>query len=264
MKGIVLTSILASMCIPSLVFASAWVRKEGEFFLSITSYHQSAKKYFDKDGNRKPIGCTFRKDEIQVYGEYGVDEKHTLTFKLPYDWLKCGPKETTGFGDLEVGLVRNISKGKNYSFSAYGNAVIPTGYSITDDPRIGYGRPAFEGGILYGFSGSWGFFDSGIGYRYYFGYPSSYLRAYGGGGINISENIQLLTFLDAQIGLGDGRSKYIGRNIFLEPDYKLLQIYVAPKINYGKLSIVPGYNKVLYGRNTGDAQGFFFGLWFNF
>lgn len=250
--------------LPYTVFASAWVRKEGEFFLSISSYYQKAKKYLDEDGDRKSIGCTFEKRELQVYGEYGIDPRHTLTFKLPYDWLKCGRDETSGFGDLEVGLIKNLKGGKNYSFSVYGNLLVPTGYSIKDNPRIGYGRPALEGGFLYGFSGKWGFWDSGVGYRYYFGYPSSQIRAYGGGGINLTQNIQLLTFLDAQIGLGDGKRKALGENVFLEPDYKLLQISVAPRISFGRLSLMPGYQKVLYGRKTGDAHGLFFNLWYSF
>ncbi len=257
-------AILTASLVPSLVFASAWVRKEGEAFLSMSFYSQRAKKYFDENGNRRPIGCTFEKQEIQLYGEYGLDKRHTLTFKLPYSWLKCGQDKTSGFGDLELGVIRNISVGNRYSFSGYANAIIPTGYSISDNPRIGYGRFALEGGLLYGFSGGWGFWDSGIGYRYYFGYPSSQIRTYAGGGINLSKNIQLLGFVDAQIGLGDGKKKRIGENVFLEPDYKLVQLNVAPRIKIGNFSLVPGFQKTIYGRKTGDATGFFFSLWSNF
>lgn len=258
------TTILISLLINSVVLASAWVRKEGELFISTTFYYQSAKKYYDSEGKRRPIGCTFEKREMQIYGEYGLSSKNTLTFKLPYDWLKCGNNSTSGFGDLELGLIRNLKLQDSKSISLYGNIIIPTGYSINDNPRIAYGRVGLEGGVLYGFSGRWGFWDSGLGYRYYFGYPSSQIRAYGGGGINLFQNIQLLTFVDAQIGLGDGKRKQIGENIFLEPDYKLVQLNVGPRLNLGKFSAIFNYQKTLYGRKTGDAQGFSFGIWYSF
>lgn len=249
---------------PSIVFASAWVREKGEIFFSLSSYYQYADKYFDASGDRRDIGCKFEKLEIQLYGEYGLDNVNTLTYKVPFSSLKCRNEETSGFGDLEVGLIRNLSKGKKHSFSVYGNILIPTGYSINESPRIGYGRFAVEGGFLFGFSDRWGFWDSGVGYRYYFGYPSSQLRLYGGGGINLVKGFQLLTFVDAQIGLGDGERRSIGENIFLEPEYKLVQLSLAPRIIFGKTSLIFGYQRVLYGRKTGDARSFFFNLWFNF
>ncbi|MEM5784721.1 MAG: hypothetical protein QXF15_03225 [Candidatus Aenigmatarchaeota archaeon] len=248
----------------SIVFASAWVRKEGEFFISTSFSYQEATTYYDDNGTKKPIGCTFEQRELQVYGEYGIDQKDTAVFKLPYEWLNCGNNKTSGFGDLELGIIRNIKNGTNYSFSLYGNMIVPTGYSITDNPRISYGRFALEGGLLYGFSGNWGFWDSGIGYRHYFGYPSSQIRAYGGGGINITKNLQFLAFVDTQIGLGDGKRKQIGENAFLEPNYKLVQINLAPRIEFGNFSLVPGYQQTIYGRNVGDARGFFFNVWYDF
>ncbi len=248
----------------SFVFASAWVRQEGEFFISTSFNYQKATKYYDKDSKRRPIGCTFEKRELQIYGEYGIDPKHTAVFKLPYSWLECGDGKTSGLGDIELGIIRNIWKGQRDSLSLYGNLIMPPGYSIKDNPRIGYGRFAVEGGLLYGFSGNWGFWDSGMGYRYYFGYPSSQIRAYGGGGINITQSLQLLTFVDAQIGLGNGKRKSIGENVFLEPDYKLVQVNIAPRIKLGNLSLVPGYQKTLYGKRAGDAHGFFFNLWYSF
>lgn len=256
--------LLFNLLISTTVFASAWIRQEGELFLSPSFYYQKATKYYDKDGKRRSIGCTFEKREIQLYGEYGIDKKHTAVFKLPYSWLECGESDNSGFGDLELGLIRNVKKSETDSLSLYGNLIVPTGYSIKDNPRLGYGRFALEGGILYGISGKWGFWDSGIGYRYYLGYPSSQIRAYGGGGINITQKLQLLAFVDAQIGLGDGKRKKIGENILLEPDYKLLQINLAPRIKFGNISLVPGYQKTLYGRKVGDAHGFFFNFWFNF
>lgn len=248
----------------SYAFGSAWVREEGEFFVAPFFYYYSADKFYDKDGEKRPIGCTFRKEEVQLYGEYGLNKTTTATFKVPYTRLSCGNRDTSGIGDLEIGIVRNLKRDKNSSLSLYGTLLVPTGYSINKDPRLGYGRLGIEGGLSYGLSGNWGFADMGAGYRHYFGYPSDQIRASITGGLNLYKNIQLYGLLDAQIGLGNGKRKQVGQNIFLEPDYKLVQVYVGPRLMLGKTSLLLGYQKVILGRNTGDGSGFFLGLWYAF
>jgi hypothetical protein len=250
--------------VPALSFASAWLRQEGELFISPSFNYYRAKDFYDRNGNKKPIGCTFEKRELQVYGEYGLNKKTTLTFKAPYDWLKCGSSSTSGFSDLEAGFIRQIKKGENYSFSYYGNAVIPTGYSITDNPRLGYGRLGLEGGLLYGMSGKYGFLDTGLGYRHYFGYPSSQIRYYSTAGINLTQNLQFISLIDLQVGLGNGKRKNVGQNVLLEPDYKLAQVYVGPRFIFGNFSFVATYQHVFWGRNTGAGRGLNLSLWWNF
>lgn len=252
------------LLIPAFSFASSWVKEQGEFFLSPTFNYYSAKDYYDKKGNKKPIGCTFEKRELQIYGEYGLTKKTTLTFKLPYDWLKCGSKEASGLADLEIGAIRQVLRSKNYAVAVYGNAIVPTGYSISDDPRLGYGRLGLEGGLLAGKSGKFSFLDSGIGYRYYFGYPSSQIRGYMTAGIDVSKNLQVLTSIDLQMGLGDGKKKTVGQNVLLEPDYKLIQVYIGPRIMLGNLSLITTYQHVLWGRNTGAGRGVNIGVWWSF
>ncbi|MDW8032056.1 MAG: hypothetical protein RMH93_00735 [Aquificaceae bacterium] len=244
--------------------ASAFVKGKGELFLSPSFYYYDASKFYDRGGNKRDIGCTFRKREVQLYGEYGLTEKTTLSFKLPYTQLECGADRTSGLGDLEVGFIRNLKRSKSSSLSAYGTLLMPTGYSIEESLRLGYGRLGAEGGLLYGLSGKWGFFDSGLGYRHYWGYPSSQVRGYLSGGYNLASNLQLYGMLDAQIGLGNGRTKRVGRNLLLEPDYKLLQVYVGPRLSLGKASLLLGYQRVLWGRRTGDGSGFFMSLWYGF
>ncbi|MDW8237718.1 MAG: hypothetical protein RMJ32_04855 [Aquificaceae bacterium] len=253
---------LILIAITTSSFGSAWVREKGGLFLSPAFFYYEADKYFDKDGNKKPIGCKFHKREVQLYGEFGVTDNYTLTFKVPYANLKCNASNS-GLGDAEIGVIRSLKKGKS-NISAYTNVIIPTGYSLQEEPRLGYARYGLEGGLLYGFSGKWGFFDSGGGLRYYFGYPSTQFRAYVVGGYNLSRWLLLYGQLDAQIGLGDGKRKVIGQNIFLEPDYKLIQLYVGPRFIYGKGSVGFGYQKVIWGRNTGDGSGFFLNVWQSF
>ncbi len=255
---------LVLLILPIVVFASSWVRQKGELFISPTFNYYSASEYYDSNGNKKPIGCTFEKEELQIYGEYGLNDKTTLTFNIPYDYLKCGNSSTSGLSDIDLGFIRQIKRNNLYSFSYYGQMIVPTGYSITRNPRLGYDRFGLEGGLLFGVSGKPGFVDSGLGYRDYFGYPSSQVRSYVTGGLNVYKNLQILTTLDAEIGLGNGRSKNIGNNVTLEPDYKLIQLYIGPRLMFGNVSFVATYQYVIYGRNTGVGRGVNVGLWLDF
>ncbi|HEK25682.1 hypothetical protein [Hydrogenobaculum sp.] len=258
------TKIILFLSLPFITLASSWVQPKGGIFLSPSYNYYSANEYYDNNGNKKPMGCTFKESEYQLYGEYGLTNKTTVTFKIPYDYLSCGGNSTSGFGDFETGFIRQIKKGVDYSFSYYGTAIIPTGYSIDKNLRLGYGRFGLEGGGLFGFSGKFGFVDSGIGYRYYFGYPSSQVRSYATAGLNIYKHIQLISTLNLQLGLGNGKQKQVGQNILLEPNYKLAQIYVGPRIVFGNVSFVATYQYVFWGENTGVGKGLNFSLWWNF
>lgn len=247
------------------IYAGAFGRKKGEVLIILTPSFYEADNFFDKNGNKKPIGCSFKKEEIQFYAEYGISSKDTVTFKVPYQWLSCGDAKTSGFSDIEAGIIRKLVKNNSYVLSAYGNIILPTGYSIDDNLRLGYGRIALEGGILYGKSFEKGFIDTGIGYRYYFGYPSDQIRDYLTGGYNITKNFQLLGGIDAQIGLGNGKEKNLGNNITLEPDYKLIQIYIGPVISLNNnISVNFGLQKTIFGINTGDGTEAYGSIWIKF
>jgi hypothetical protein len=263
-RWIVGALISASLC-SNTVFASSWIRKEGSFFLAPSFNYYQASKYYNKHGNKEQIGCTFKKWETTLYGEYGLTDTTTLMFKLPYTDLKCDSSKTSGFEDIEVGFIRNINRTNKSSFSFYGNLIVPTGYSIKDNPRIGYGRFGFDSGILFGTSGNWGFVDSGLGYRYYLGYPSSQLRTYVTGAWNAIGKLQLSVTLDAEIGVGDGRIKRIGENVFLGTNYKLVQLYIGSRLMLGKrVSMTAGYKHALWGRDTGIGSSFSLGFWLSF
>jgi len=231
-------------------------------FLSLTFSYYRAKDFYDENGRKKPIGCTFEKKEFQVYGEYRFNEQTKMILKLPFSSLSCGADKSSGFSDFEIGFTKGIKKSRKFAF--YGNVIFPTGYSIKDNLRLGYGRIGLEGGALLNVSGKNGFMSTNLGYRHYFGYPSSQIRSYTITGLKVTKKIQLINALDIQLGLRNGKRKPVGRNIILEPDYKLAQFYTGPRIIFKNLSFVATYQHVFWGRNTGVGRGFNFSLWWEF
>lgn len=246
-------------------FAGAWVKKEGEHYISPAYYYYQSKDYYDKNGNKQPIGCTFKKSELNVYGEYGLKPKDTLTFQTAFDSLSCGPDSNSGLADVEVGVIHNLRTGEDDSFSLQAIAIAPTGYSIRDNPRLGYGRAGAQVNALYGKGLKNGFVDTLVGFRHYFGYPSDQVRLSALMGYDIAPRVQFLPFAEAEIGLGTGSTKALGQNKTLEPDYKLAQAGVSLKLQLGAgFSAAVGVAAPFWGRNTGGGYQYNAGIWYTF
>ncbi len=245
-------------------FSSPWTLPKGQVFISpYYSYYQTS-SYFDSSGHLKPMGCTYKQNYYSVYGEYGLNNNTTLNFDIPYEDISCGSNHSSGVSDVKLGFVRHIAGSKNV-VSFYGTAIIPSGYSIDKNLRLGYGRPGLEAGVLYGTSSNIGYMDGGLGYRYYVGYPSDQVRGYLEGAYNLYKYIQMYGLLDAQIGVGNGRTKQVGQNILAEPNYKLIQVYIGPRfVIKNNFSFVIGVQKPLWGENTGDGAGAFGSIWYQF
>ena len=259
-KGIILVFI-------SIIFgfSNPWGRNKGEFFSTIQFYRYTADKYWDNNGDKRSIGCTYKKNELALYGEYGFTERTTLLFRIPYVAIKCGRDESSSVGDIELGFLRKlIEKGRGV-LSIQTLFIIPSGYSIRKPLRVGYGRFGVEAYMLSGYGLEKVFLEGGIGFRYYAGYPSEQIRAYGRVGFKPSRRVMIMNTLEMHYGLGTGKRKVVGRNITLEPNYKLLQndlfvtLKVTENLNWGL-----GWIESLWGRNVGVGRNVYTQIWLNF
>ncbi|NPA32779.1 MAG: hypothetical protein GXO04_04045 [Aquificae bacterium] len=247
-----------------IALANPWGREEGELFLSTQFYYYEATNYWDNDGNKKPIGCTFKKRELALYGEFGLSSRTTIFGKIPYQDLECGSSSTSGVSDLELGLQRKLYQRGAGVASLKLTGIIPTGYSINDDLRLGYGRVGAEAMLLGGYGFSKGWTEGGAGFRYYAGYPSEQLRGYWRIGLKPVNWVILMNTLEIHYGLGNGTVKRIGKNVTVEPDYKLLQNDLTVALRLGRLWIQIGYLDALWGRMTGDGSSVYSQVWFFF
>jgi len=244
--------------------AGPWGKEKGELFIAPQFYYYTADKYWDRHGNRKDIGCTFKKWEYATYGEYGLDGKTTITLRIPYVKVKCGGDSESGLGDVEVGVIRRLEEWGSSVLSFRLASIIPTGYPIDRELRLGYGRFGIEPSLLFGYGGESYFLEGGLGYRYYSGYPSDQLRGYGRFGLK-GNGWMLIDTLDVQWGLNNGDEKRVGKNITVEPYYRLVQNDLNIVIElFDGLSLSAGFIKALWGRNTGDGKNFYGQLWFRF
>jgi len=249
---------------PLTVLASPWGRQEGELFVAPQVYYYTADEYWDKHGSKKDVGCTFKKWEYATYGEYGLNNDTTITLRVPYLRVKCGGSSESGLGDVEAGVIRKLKKWDSSILSFQLLSVIPTGYSIDKDLRLGYGRLGIEPSLLFGYGQEKYFLEGGLGYRYYFGYPSDQVRGYGRVGLK-GNRWMVIDTLDVQWGLNNGETKRVGKNITVEPYYRLVQNDLNLVVNlFERFNLSLGFVKALWGRNTGDGKSFYAQMWFRF
>jgi hypothetical protein len=265
-------TIAGSFYCPSLLIAGAYGQQKGHFFYSLQPYYYSTDQYFDEKSDLHDRGGTFTKSEMNLYMEYGLTEKDTLTVNTFYNWLTDDAsgrtRKTQGFTDQEIGWQHRIFTGKNRITAIHGMVIIPAGYSIDDDPRLGYNRFGAEASFLYGqsfqMSDKYGFVDLRLGYRDYFGYPSSQVRANAVIGYDILTRWQLLALGELHYGLKNGHEKQLGLNSQAQPNYCLLKMSLAARfrINEHYSLVVGGYQHV-WGEETGGGGGGYVSLWYN-
>ncbi len=267
-----LTAFAIVVLLAGRAFAGAWVQNEGGYFLDPAYYHYETGHYWDNQGTKKPIGCstgtgncTFSKNELNLYGEYGLTPANTLTFQTAFDSLTWGNASTSGLTDIKLGLIHNIETDSSGSLSVQGVLIAPTGYSISSTPRLGYDRLGVQANMLYGRSFKNGFIDTLAGVRHYFGYPSDQLRLTALLGYDLTSYLQLLPILDVQWGLGNESHETIGQNPYLGAYYKLIQTGSSLRIKFSDgFSAVTGLTAPVWGRNTGGGFQYNAGIWYAF
>jgi hypothetical protein len=246
--------------------ASSFPRDPGTAFIDLQYSYYESNTFITPGGQYTPSGCAFQKHEMSIYGEVGLSKRDTLTGQLPYDWLNCGGNSTAGFADLELGLNHNFHRGATTTFGVRADAIVPTGYSIEVNPRLGYGRLGTEEDILYGGGiGRYGFYDTATGVRFYSGYPATEFHTNGTVGYNVKP-VLLLGQLDYETNISPGTTlANIGQNPTIQPAYTAFQGTLAATVQvmpHGSLYL--GSTMLISGKNTGQGTSFALGFWSTF
>jgi len=246
--------------------ASSFPRDPGTSFVDFQYSNYESGTFINPAGTYSPSGCTFDKIELNAYAEYGLTKRDTITGQLPYDWINCGGNATRGFTDLELADNHNLHRGATTTFGVRVDAIVPMGYSIAVNPRLGYGRVGTEDDVLYGGSiGRNGFYDTQAGFRVYSGYPAPEFHTTGTLGYNTKPAL-VLGQLDYVTNVGSGTIlTNIGQNPTIQTTYTALQGTVGATFHLAPAtSFYVGTTTVLYGRNTGQGHSISIGYWGTF
>ncbi len=255
--------------LPRTSEAEVWPTGNDNFFLSLKAEYYETDSYWDRDGEKNPLASPFRKLSIQPYLEYGLSDRGTLVAKFFYDRLDNGMQTNTGLADLELGYRRLIGQRDGTYLSLGAMALVPLGYSLEDTPQLGYSRFGLEGTTVLGrgwsTNGKNGYFESGIRYRHYFGYPPGQLRFFLVIGQDVANRLQLIFENELHWSLSESELYTVNDRASIDAYYRLFKTTLHARLRISEThSLVLSGFKHLWGKNTGAGGGVSLSLWMEF
>ncbi|OQX11411.1 MAG: hypothetical protein BWK76_19170 [Desulfobulbaceae bacterium A2] len=258
---------------PAPALAGAWGQAPGEVFFSLQGSWYSTDSFFDSEGSRRDRGGRFRKYELNPYLEYGLSEADSLTANLFSQWLEDDAggrlRRNQGPAEQELGWKRRLFQHNGGVLAIHGLMIVPGGSDTAKTPRLDTDRYGAEANLLYGRSTTlWGkkaLLDLRLGYRDYFGYPASQIRANLTGGYDIAERWQVLLGAELHHGLRNDDSEAALDSALIATDYRLLKLSLTLRYQLSDhASLVAGGYTHAWGENTGGGGGGNVGLWYSF
>ncbi|ARW15311.1 hypothetical protein [Komagataeibacter europaeus] len=258
-------------------YASAWTQPKGHGIVIIQDDRWSANDGFASNHNqfRFPNNGQSYVNETNVYVEYGLTRKLTL---LGNFWLdQVGYKndysrqENFGFADQEVGARYKMRPlgflGKPWVGSSQILVGFPT-YKLHDVAQpLGTGGASVEVrhaiGRPYKLFGMWSYIDMSGGLRMTTGRGSHELRFDATNGTNIGAGFTVMVEF-SHIQTMNNAAIYNYGNPISSTNFDLTKMRFSLLKKLGPVSLQAGYERDLAGRNTGDGQGPFVGIWIPF
>ncbi len=240
-------------------------------FVSIGPLYYNSTTYIDKSGRVQPSGCDFQKTGESIYAQQRLSAADSLRLSTEYDDVRCGGPATQGLTDVEVDYLHGVSGATHATqFSVEGSLVIPAGYSIAANPRLGLGRPAAELGAVYYATfkagSNYGYVTSGINVRGYTGYPAPQLLTNVTVGLNLSSRLLVYESFYGTTHLGAGGTlTNIGLNPTVNASYDAYQL--AENVAFAltpHTSLALTYQSLVGGWNTGIGSTLQAGVWLRF
>lgn len=149
-------ALLLVLSVAGPVWAGAWSQAKGHYYAKSSAILYRADEVFDEMGERRALGMDrdrFESAQGFFYLEYGLQDRLTLLTQAGGGQLRAQNdllrKETTGIGDLELGLKYQVVD-RPVVVSPYLSLKLPTGYHPAYDPPLGTGKVDLEARLLLG------------------------------------------------------------------------------------------------------------------
>lgn len=271
--------IISSVLSFSAFSQSPWTQKKGEFYtqFGFSTLPNYTGLFGDPDYNteRKITDNTF-----QLYGEYGISDKTTLTLNAPFKSITSGvlsnPDETeiilteakdiNAFGNVEIGIKQNFYNNKwlitgqlnvKFNSSTYDEASgIRTGYdAFTFTPQINAGR-GFDKFYVQAFTGF------AIRTNDY----SSNFNIGGEAGTKILNRIWIIGFLDFVVSLDNGDFNTPVENTLTglyinDQEYTAYGLKAIGEITKD-FGVIAGFGGAFSGNNVAKQAAYNFGVYY--
>ena len=146
-------ALAAALAAPPAV-AGPWAAGNGHSYFKVSFQHLGSRKLISPDGTKFTIPL-FTREELALYGAHGLSNRFTLVASIPVlrsSDLQDSPDELrreTGFGDIQVGLQRQLGTAGPWVFAARGTLQLPTGDVERAGGLLPTGSGIYEGDVVF-------------------------------------------------------------------------------------------------------------------
>lgn len=133
--------------------AGPWAAGKGHGYFKASFQHLGSRKLVTPDGTNFTIPL-FTREEVSVFGLFGLNDRWTAHASLPLlrsSDLQDSPDELgreTGFGDIQVGLQRQLGLSGPWVFAMRGTLQLPTGDVERAGGLLPTGSGIYEGDVV--------------------------------------------------------------------------------------------------------------------
>lgn len=260
-----LPAILA-LTLPATAYAGAWLRGADESMISASYNVYQSNKYYDRNGvlNSQP---TFRKHELNVYGEHGVSADWTIGTNLFLNQVKQSGVTNIGLADSEFFARTQIYNSKKAKLALQPLIKIPSWYQKSNTLQSGSDSTDGELMLLYGYNlpafSARDYLDVGAGYRVRGGSLSDQYRAYVAYGLHLGQSLSLVPAAYITQATNIPNSNNFQQNG--EQDYDLTKLNITAFYALSEATrLYAGLSAEVSGVNTGVGQSVTLGILRNF
>lgn len=261
--------------LPNAIFAyidepyheTAFIGPSNTFYgLAYFSFYKTD-HFWNKQGKKLPTFNTFDKIAYRLDMEYDISCRQAIFLKGGYAMVDEQLNgRSRGLEDLEASWQYLFFGDECSALSGKVSAFIPIGPKKSS---VRYGQMGGEFKILYSkIFERWQrncWYDLGLGYRMYHGFPSDQIQTHLSIGCTILPYIWLISTTRLHYGLFNGDTKANRNNVCFNPNFRLLTTQIEGILNvYKHVLVTAGGFIHLWGENIGAGGGFYSGLWFIF
>jgi hypothetical protein len=208
------------------------------------------------------------KNGESIYASHIFNAGNSIQLSTEYDVVSCGGSITRGLNDIEVDYLEGLSGPSHPNlFRLEASAIIPPGYSIAVNPRLGLGRTAGELGGVYlaplKIGSLYGWITSGINVRVYTGYPSPQLLSNVTAGVGFFKHFLYYESFYGTTHLGNGGTLMnVGINPIVNSKYDSYQLTEALVYNFNpREALSLSCQSLVGGSNVGIGDSLQASMW---
>jgi hypothetical protein len=264
--GATLLAVLALAARPAAAPAD-----EPATFIAVGPLYYDSSTYIDKNGHTQSSGCDFQKRGESIYVQQRLSTSDSARLSTEYDDVSCGGPSTRGLNDIELDYLHGLGGPAHPTqFSIEGSVILPPGYSIAVNPRIGLGRPGAELGTVYlqTFQAGthYGYVTAAINARAYSGYPAPQLLSTVTAGYHLTNRLLAYESFYGVTHLGaGGQLTNIGLNPLVNSSYDSYTLAENVAVDLSAhTAIALSYTSLVGGWNTGIGSTLQAGVWLRF